>query len=106
MELLLALPMAVLLAAASVADGFLDAFFKARMAVGRQIAFICARTLIEVAAVILVFVVTLPVIEVAPLRLAAYVGAVVLGKTVIYPGLLIGMTKGNGCHRLCYAANS
>jgi O-antigen/teichoic acid export membrane protein len=88
------LPIAVLMAAGSVADGFLDAFFKARMAVGRQILFIAARTLIEVVAVVLVFVVTLPSLDEAPLRLAAYVVAVVVGKLALYPGLLAGMTKG------------
>ena len=81
MELYWLLPMAVLLAASSVADGFLDAYFKARMAVGRQIVSYAARTLIEVVAVGLVFVVTLPFLNEAQFRLAAYVSAVVLGKT-------------------------
>ena len=95
MELYWLLPMAVLMAAGSVADGLLDAFFKARMAIGRQISFIAARTLIEVVAVVLVFVVTLPSLDEAPLRLAAYVSAVVLGKLAIYPGLLSGMARGD-----------
>ena len=89
------LPMAVLLAAGSVSDGFLDAFFKARMAVGRQISFVAARTLVEVIAVVVVFVITLPSLDEASLRLAAYVSVVVAAKVAIYPTLLIGMTKGD-----------
>ena len=95
MELHWLVPMAVLLAAGSVADSLLDAFFKARMAVGRQICFVAARTLIEVIAVVLVFVSASPSLDEAPSRLAAYVGVVVLGKLVIYPALLSGMTKGD-----------
>ena len=88
------LPMAVLMAGGSVADGFFDAYFKARMAVVRQVCFIVARTSIEVVAVVLVFVVTLPSLHDVSSRLAAYVGAVVIGKIAIYPWLLVGMTKG------------
>jgi O-antigen/teichoic acid export membrane protein len=95
LELYWLLPVAVLLAAGSVADSFLDAFLKARMAVGRQICFVVARTLVEVIAVALVFVLWSPHLDDAPLRLAAYVGAVVIGKLAIYPGLLFGMAKGD-----------
>ncbi len=86
------LPVAALMAAGSVADGLLDAFFKGRMVVGRQICFIAARTLVEIVAVVLVFVVALPSLGSAPLQLAAYVGAVVFGKLAIYPIILAGMT--------------
>lgn len=89
------LPVVVFTAAGSVADGFLDAFFKARMAVGRQILFIAARTLVEVVAVVLVFVIALPPVDDALSKLAAYVGAVAIGKLAIYPALLTGMTKGH-----------
>ena len=88
------LPMAVLLGAGSVADGFLDAFLKSRMAIGRQICFVAARTFTEVAAVVLVFMVTLPSVSETPMRLAWYAGLILIGKLVIYPGLLVGMTKG------------
>jgi len=87
-------PMAVLMAAGSVADGLLDAFFKARMTVGRQVGFIFARTLVELVAVMLVFASTSPSADEAPQRLAAYVGVVVVGKLLIYPGLLAGMMRG------------
>jgi O-antigen/teichoic acid export membrane protein len=87
------MPVAVLMATGSVADGILDAFFKARMAVGRQVGFIAVRTLIELVAVGLVFASTSPSGDEAPQRLAAYVGVVVVGKFVIYPGLLAGMIR-------------
>jgi O-antigen/teichoic acid export membrane protein len=89
------LPMAVVMAAGSVADGLLDAFFKARMAVGRQISFIFVRTLIEVAAVLLVFVVLREHLAGPPSWLAGYVCAVVAGKLAIYPWLLSGMLGGS-----------
>jgi len=94
-ELSWLLPLTTLMAAGSVADGFLDAYFKGRMAVGRQIAFITARTSIEIVAVVLVFVVTLPALDTAPQRLAGYICVVAACKAVIYPALLIGLTKGH-----------
>ena len=94
-ELYWLLPMAVLMGAGSIADSLLDAFLKARIAIGRQICFIAARTLIEVAAVVLIFVFALPFFDETPLRLAAYVSVLVVGKLVIYPGILLGMTKGD-----------
>ncbi len=93
------LPMAVLTAAGSVADGFLDAFFKARMAVSRQILFIGSRSLIEVTAVVIVFVIALPAFEEAQSRLAAYIAVVAFGKTAIYPALLAGMANGKSLPR-------
>lgn len=94
MEFYWLLPVAALMAAGSVADGLLDAFFKGRMVVGRQICFIATRTSVEIVAVVLVFVVALPSLGWAPLQLAAYVGTVVLGKLVVYPMLLAGMRTG------------
>jgi O-antigen/teichoic acid export membrane protein len=95
MELAWLLPAAAVLAAGSVADGLLDAFFKARMAVGRQICFVAARTVVEVVGVTLAFVFTPTFLDEASLRLAAYAGVVVVGKLIIYPGLLVGMAKGH-----------
>jgi O-antigen/teichoic acid export membrane protein len=89
------LPVAVVMAGGSVADGFFDAFFKARMAVGRQICFVFARTLVEVIAVLFVFRFFLTLFASPTLQLAAYVSSVVAGKIVIYPWLLFGMTKGD-----------
>lgn len=87
------LPMAVVMATGSVADGLLDAFFKARMAIGRQISFVLSRTLVEVAAVLLVFVVLRGHFAGAPYWLAAYISVVIIGKLAIYPWLLSGMLK-------------
>jgi len=84
-------PFAVLLAAGSVADGLLDAYFKARMAIGRQIGFIMSRTLVEIVAVALVFLSPLMSAAPAARHLAAYVLVVVAGKLVLYPWLLMGM---------------
>jgi O-antigen/teichoic acid export membrane protein len=95
-DLLWLVPLAVVLAAGSVADGLFDAFFKARMVVGRQIAFITARTMVEIVAVVLVFVSPVLGSTSAPHHLAAYVAAVALGKLLLYPLLLTGMAKGEG----------
>lgn len=92
-ELFWLVPFAVLLAAGSVADGLFDAFFKARMVVGRQVAFILVRTMVEIVAVVLVFVSPLLAGISAPRHLAAYAAAVVVGKLVLYPWLLAGMPR-------------
>ncbi len=84
------LPLAVLMASGGVADGYLDAYFKARMAVKRQIIFIAVRTFVEITAVVLIFVVTLPYLESEQTRLAGYIGVVAVGKLLIYPLLLFG----------------
>lgn len=88
------LPMAALMAAGSVADGYLDAYFKGSMAVGRQILFIASRTIIEVVAVVLIFVVTLPAFGDSQRRLAGYICVVAIGKALLYPLLLTGLLKG------------
>ncbi len=87
------LPMAVLMATGAVADGYLDAYFKGSMAVGRQIVFVATRTLIELTAVVLIFVVTLPNLDDVPRRLAGYICVVVTCKLVLYPMLLYGLAK-------------
>lgn len=81
------LPVAILLTAASAADALLDAYFKARGEIGRQIAFIMTRTLAEIAGVLLIFSTGLPVNTVSG-QLAAYICVVVLSKVLIYPWLL------------------
>jgi O-antigen/teichoic acid export membrane protein len=88
------LPVAVLTATGSIADGFLNAYFKARMAVGRQVAYISARTLSEIVAVLLIFAVNIFPLESVSLKLAAYVGVLVACKLGIYPWLLWGMGSG------------
>lgn len=95
-ELRWLLPVVVIMAAGLVVDGLLDAFFKARMAIGRQIAFILARTLAEIFAVALVFAVGLLPFDDVSIRLAAYIGVVVACKLALYPWLFSGMGTGTG----------
>jgi len=93
-DLVWLVPFAVLLAAGSVADGLLDAYFKARMAVGRQVVFIMSRTLAEIVAVVLVFVSPIMAMRPAAQQLAAYALVVAIGKLTLYPWLVAGMPSG------------
>jgi len=88
------IPLAVLLASGSVTDGLLDAYFKARMTVGRQIIFVISRTFVEVLAVGWVFVLTPPFLKGPMSLLTAYVASVVIAKMLIYPWILVGMGGG------------
>ncbi len=63
----------LLLAAVSVVEGLLDAFFKAREQIGRQVAFVSIRTGAEVAAVAAIFWYHLAGVPPAPRWLLAYV---------------------------------
>jgi O-antigen/teichoic acid export membrane protein len=87
-------PLAALLATGSVTDGLLDAYFKARITVGRQVAFVVSRTVVEVFAVGWVFVLTPPFLDGPVSLLTAYVATVVVAKMLIYPWILTGMGKG------------
>jgi O-antigen/teichoic acid export membrane protein len=83
------LPLAILLAVGAVADGLLNAFFKARIAVGRQVLYIFARTLAELAAVTLIFVVDLFPLHSTASKLAGYIYLTAAGKLALYPWLLL-----------------
>lgn len=87
------LPIAVLISAGGVVDGLLDAFFKAREAVGRQIAFISTRTLAEVTAVVATFALQWPGLDTPFRLLATYVIVLILFKALAYPWLLMGTPK-------------
>jgi O-antigen/teichoic acid export membrane protein len=73
----------------------MDAFFKGRMVIGRQIAFIASRTSVEVVAVGLVVVSPVMSVASASQELAAYVLIVMIGKLFLYTWLLTGMTAGH-----------
>ena len=88
------IPLGALLAGGSVTDGLLDAYFKARMTVGRQIIFVISRTFVEVFAVGWVFVLTPPFLNGPMSLLTAYVASVVIARMLIYPWILVGMGGG------------
>lgn len=82
------LPLAVVFAAGGVADGLLDAYFKSREAVGRQILFVLARTAAEVVAVFGVFYFAASPDVAAENLLAGYMLAVAGVKLGLYPWLV------------------
>ncbi len=87
------LPISVLICAGAVGDGLLDAFFKAREAVKRQISFIFTRSLAEVVAVWLVFVAGWPIAGAPFQQLQAYILVLLCFKLLVYPWLLSGMDR-------------
>lgn len=82
------LPVSLFLAAGSIADGYLDAYFKAREMLRRQVAFILSRTAAEIVAVVAVF--ANGVFAEPGEALAAYAAVVLLIKLALYPFLILG----------------
>ncbi len=80
------MPVALLMAAGSVADGYLDAYFKAREKVPQQVGYLLTRTAAEIMAVAGVF--TTGLFADAGKALAAYVTVVLAVKLAVYPILL------------------
>jgi O-antigen/teichoic acid export membrane protein len=79
----------LMLTATAAAEGLLDAYFKAREKIRRQILFILLRTFIEVLVVCVVFVArVIPVKGNVPALLAVYATMVLGLKVLIYPWLL------------------
>ncbi|MCU0841987.1 MAG: lipopolysaccharide biosynthesis protein, partial [Thiobacillaceae bacterium] len=87
------MPMALLMAAGSIADGYLDAYFKAREKLRRQVGFLLTRSAAEIIAVMTVFATDL--FPHASEALAAYVTVVLAVKLAVYPILLrdVGQAK-------------
>ena len=85
------LPVAVAASITAVAEGLLDAFFKARSLISRQLLFVLARTLADIAAVFVVFRLLAPRGDwAAPQLLLTYLAGVLLLKLATYPWLLTG----------------
>jgi O-antigen/teichoic acid export membrane protein len=80
----------LMLTATAAAEGLLDAYFKAREKITRQILFILMRTLIEVSVVFVVFVTrVIPLKDNLAALLAVYATMVLGLKVLIYPWLLM-----------------
>lgn len=90
------LPLGVAVAAASVVDGLLDAFFKSQEAVSRQISFILARTTAEIAAVMAVFLVGLAAGWPGERLLALYMVGLVATKLCLYLPIALPGRAGRG----------
>jgi O-antigen/teichoic acid export membrane protein len=85
------LPAAAIAAIGPLAEALLDAFFKARELIKRQLAFLGMRTAIEIAAVTSVFAFSKPTYGLGGAEaLGWYLGAGLLLRLLLYPWLLVG----------------
>jgi O-antigen/teichoic acid export membrane protein len=85
----------LLLVLAQIAESLLDAYFKARELIARQVIFQLLRTMVDVVVIVAVFSQTSPdASEQHISALLAYAGIAAAAKTILYPLLLLGAGHG------------